>query len=420
MFNRAAKTIRRPLGWLLALALLLAMAAPALAYTPTSGGVAPAPAYIVTSSPAQAVISYESIPAMVDRNLELQQAKNTANSTYGSQSDLIDQLKEAESTANEYAETYRNAREEIESWHEAGIIGDNERDMLLEAARTLYETVQSSTQSTITSLRQGINSAQYAELNASLAVVSTRQQQINTAQQSFFNYYSLRYKKIAAESQLSNLEFQVSLAKIKLERNLMSQVAYEQLENSLPSAVLAIESINSALRQNELALKSALGLSASTAIEYGPQPDMDLSAIPARSRDADRQVYLARNSVIEQARLGIEKANVDLATDVTDTLYDQRGAVLTYEQAVESATRQFESAYDSMQDNYKSYLTAQKAHKELEKELARLEKKYKGGTTSKNSVRNKSDEVTQSKNSLTAQKIDLYSQYQTYLNGLTL
>lgn len=399
---------------LLPLCTAVALAFPAFAYTVTGS----TPAYVVTSSPASAAITYESIAALVDQNIELKKAKNTANSTYGTRGDLIDQLKEAENSYNETEETYTNALEQIQNLYDTGIIGDEEREFLVENAQSLYETMQVSTRSSITSLRQGINSAEYAERNASLAVVSTRQQQLNTAQQSFFNFFSLRHKKVAAQNQLANLEFQIELAAIKVKRNLMSQVAYDQLLSTLPSAKLGIESLDTAMRQNELALKSALGLSAATAIDYGPLPTMDFSVIPGRSREADRQTYLARSSVIEQARIGIEKADADLATDVTDKLYDHKGAVLTYEQAVEASTIQFEAAYDSLQDNYKAWQNAIKTHRELEKELSRLESKQKAGKASKNSVRNKKDELTQSQNKLEAQRIDLYSQYQIYLNGL--
>ena len=392
------------------------------------------PAFASDSQEPQVVIGgsfsieYNSIAQMVEQNLDVQKAKTTVSSTFAVEHDYYKKLADAEKAFSDAEQSYRENKDKLYEQMEASIAGGAEES----DARAAYDeqvasldegwnTQAESLRDNITTIRRGINTLQYSKQSASLAVVSTKQGQISNAQEAFLNYYSLTAKKAAAENKLSNLKWQISMAKVKLERKIISQLTYDTLVDSVPEVKLAVENYDTTIKQNELQLKSFLGLSASTPIKYGTLPDMKLiDEIPKRSAEADRSVYLGRSSVIEDARIGIGKAQSEVDSEKSDSYFGVNTATISYEQAVETATKDFEKAYGNLQDSYKAYKNAIKAHNVLEGEYTRLNKKYKNGQASKNTLRSKKDEIKQSEHNLKAQKIELYALYQNYVNGLTL
>ena len=366
-------------------------------------------------------IEYGNILGLVEQNLEVKKAKTTASSSFATEDGYQKQLREAQDSYAEAERTYLDTLRTIRETSEALNLSEDAYEALVDVVDGVWESQKESIESGIESVQDGITAVRFSQQSATLAVVSTKQQQVNAAHQAFLNHFSLLEKKAVVENQLENLKWQISLAEIKLKRKLIPQISYDTLVDSLSDIELAMENYDTALKQNELQLKAALGIAASASIRYGKLPDVSaIEQIPLRDRNVDRDAYLSRSLVIENARIGINKAQSTVDGEKVETYYEVDNALLSYEQSVESVTQQFESTYGALQDSYLAYNNAVKAHNSLKSEYSRLLKKQKKGQASKNAVRTKKDQLLQSQYNLKAQKIELYSQFQLYLNGLTL
>lgn len=366
-------------------------------------------------------VNYPDIQWQVEQNLGVLKAITDVGAAYASENQYQESLRKAQQSYSEAQASYNSRLADLEASRVTLGLSDQDYDALKQVIDLVWTSQEGTLQQAIDAAKTGIDTLRFTQQTASLAVVSTKQESTNSAQQAFLNHYSLKEKRDASVNQKENLEWQIELAEIKLDRKIMSQAAFDTLSDSMDEVNLAIENYDTAIRKSELALKAALGVSAATPIQYGELPDLALiEDIPKRNSDSDRAVYLSRSAVIQNAGIAVNQANYSVDSDSPETFYKADGAKLSYEQSIESATQQFESAYGSLQDSYQSYKVAVKTHNTLVSDYKKLLTKQKNGKVSKNTVRNKKDEVLRSKSNVRAQQIDLYAQYQMYINGLTL
>lgn len=368
-------------------------------------------------------ITYENIPSIVSSNLDIIKAKTNVAITQENWVDYNDQLNDLFESYDEVIETY----DALIDTYLASVDSNPaltpeliqaQTEALIEERDAKLESIQES----IDSVYKARDTVQIDVASSVTQVMSVERASVNSAQQAFLSHYALIQEGLAAQNQYENLEWQISIAKKKLANELISQDEYDKLVNQLPTLDLAIKNNESEMRQCELRLKTAVGFSLSTVIEMGSLPSIDLSRIETMDRETDRQQYINYSYSVRSAKESMDKAQLVYNQDrsVQKSKLSLDAAIVSYEQAVEQAAREFEISYDTLKDTYNSYITSQKDLETQTSDLNKLKKKYEKGQSSQNAVRKASDALYQSECKLASSKINLFYMWQEYQNSLSI